>query len=242
MHRARHRASQFAIKPVLHTIGIHGGQQNFAGAKFDHFTRVIDRIDTGRITAAMRKNLPTWRLAGLCHALRVDRNHDTLIAEFFRGFLDEFAPCHRCRIDRNLVGARSQQHADVIDGAYAAANGERHETGFRRAPDHVEHDTAVLMARSDVEKGELVGAGAVISDGGGNRIAVLAASHGVDTGAIAIKLARSLAEDARVALVGLGAAGASAALEARAARLLEATIQVGRGGIREGVLLEALRG
>lgn len=45
--------------------------------------------------------------------------------------------------------------------------------------------------------------------GGGNRIAVLAASHGVDTGAIAIKLARSLAEDARVALVGLGAADAA---------------------------------
>jgi uncharacterized protein involved in exopolysaccharide biosynthesis len=45
--------------------------------------------------------------------------------------------------------------------------------------------------------------------GGGNRIAVLAASHGIDTGVIAIKLARSLAEDARVALVGLGAADAA---------------------------------
>src|SRR5579863_1914230 len=34
----------------------------------------------------------------------------------------------------------------------------------------------------------------------GHRVAILAASHGVDTGAIAIKLARSLAEDARVVL------------------------------------------
>jgi polysaccharide biosynthesis transport protein len=41
---------------------------------------------------------------------------------------------------------------------------------------------------------------------GGSRIAVLAASHGVDTGPIAVKLARSLALDARVVLVGLGAA------------------------------------
>jgi uncharacterized protein involved in exopolysaccharide biosynthesis/Mrp family chromosome partitioning ATPase len=40
--------------------------------------------------------------------------------------------------------------------------------------------------------------------GAGNRIAVLAASHGMDTGKIAIKLARSLAEDSRVVLVGLG--------------------------------------
>jgi polysaccharide biosynthesis transport protein len=44
---------------------------------------------------------------------------------------------------------------------------------------------------------------------GGNRVAVLAASHGVDTGPIAVKLARSLAQDARVVLVGLGAADAA---------------------------------
>jgi tyrosine-protein kinase Etk/Wzc len=44
---------------------------------------------------------------------------------------------------------------------------------------------------------------------GGGRIAILAASHGVDTGPIAIKLARSLAEDARVVLVGLGSADAA---------------------------------
>ena len=47
-------------------------------------------------------------------------------------------------------------------------------------------------------------------DGGEARpIAVLAASHGVDTGAIAIKLARELAESARVVLVGLGSADAA---------------------------------
>ena len=44
---------------------------------------------------------------------------------------------------------------------------------------------------------------------GGTRVAVLAASHSVDTGPIAIKLARSLAQDARVVLVGLGAADAA---------------------------------
>jgi polysaccharide biosynthesis transport protein len=47
------------------------------------------------------------------------------------------------------------------------------------------------------------------AEAGGNRVAVLAASHGVDTGPIAIKLARSLAQDGRVVLVGLGAADAA---------------------------------
>jgi len=45
--------------------------------------------------------------------------------------------------------------------------------------------------------------------GGASRIAVLAASHGVDTGPVAVKLARSLALEARVVLVGLGAADAA---------------------------------
>ena len=48
--------------------------------------------------------------------------------------------------------------------AHAAADRQRHEAGFRRAPDHVQHDAAVLVGRGDVEKAELVGAGGVIGD------------------------------------------------------------------------------
>ena len=98
------------------------------------------------------------------HPLGVDRDHDALLAEFFGAFLDELAAGHRGGVDRDLVGAGAQQRADVVDGAHAAADRQRHEAGLRRAPDHVEHDAAVLMGRGDVEEAELVGAGGVIGD------------------------------------------------------------------------------
>ena len=47
-------------------------------------------------------------------------------------------------------------------GAHAAAHGERHEALLGRAADHVEDGVAVLVARRDVQEGELVGAGGVV--------------------------------------------------------------------------------
>ena len=98
------------------------------------------------------------------HPLGVDGDHDALVAEFFGGFLDEFAPADGRRIDRGLVGAGAQQRLDVVDRAHATADRQRHETGFRRAPHHVQHDAAIFVGRRDVEKAKLVGAGGVICD------------------------------------------------------------------------------
>ena len=117
---------------------------------------------------------------GLRNFLGVDRDHDALVAEFFRRLLDEVAARHRRGVDRHLVGAGRQQRADVLDGAHAAADGERHEAGFRGAPHHIEHDAAVLVARGDVEEGELVGAGFVIGDGRFDRIAGVAQVDEID--------------------------------------------------------------
>ena len=64
--------------------------------------------------------------------------------------------------------------------AHAAADGERHEAGFRGAPHHVEHDAAVLVACGDIEKSELVGAGFVIGDGRGDRVAGIAQVDEID--------------------------------------------------------------
>ena len=60
-------------------------------------------------------------------------------------------------VDRDLVGAGVQQGADVVDGADAAADGQRHEDDFRRAANDVEHDLAAFVAGGDVEEDELVG-------------------------------------------------------------------------------------
>ena len=64
--------------------------------------------------------------------------------------------------------------ADVLNGAHAAADGERHETGLGRAPDHVEQDAARLVARGDVEEAQLVRARGVIGLRGLDRIAGVA--------------------------------------------------------------------
>ena len=79
-----------------------------------------------------------------------------------------------------LSAPDDKQRADVLDGAHAAADGERHEAGFRRAPHHVENDAAVFVARGDVEKAQLVGAGRVIGDRRLHRIAGVAQIDEID--------------------------------------------------------------
>ena len=95
--------------------------------------------------------------------LRVDGDDDALVAEFFRRLAHEIRVLHRGGVDRDLVGAGKQQLADVLDGPHAAADGERHEAGLRRAPHHVEQDPPRLVAGGDVEEAELIGAGRVVS-------------------------------------------------------------------------------
>ena len=102
--------------------------------------------------------------AGALDALGVDRDHDALLAEFFGRLLDEFAVADGGGVDRDLVGAGAQQRLDVVDGAHAAADRQRHEAGFRRAPHDVQHGAAVFVGGGDVEEAELVGAGGVIGD------------------------------------------------------------------------------
>src|SRR5207248_2030897 len=74
------------------------------------------------------------------------------------------APRHRGGVDRDFVGAGSEQRADIVDGAHAAADSERHKACLRGAADDIEHDAAVLMACSYVQEGELIGARFVIGD------------------------------------------------------------------------------
>ena len=79
-----------------------------------------------------------------------------------------------------LSAPRSQQGADILDGAHAAADGQRHEAGFRRAPDHIQHDAAIFVGGRDVEKAQFVGAGGVVGDRGFHRIAGIAQIDEVD--------------------------------------------------------------
>ena len=94
------------------------------------------------------------------NALGVDGDDDALAAELLRRLAHESAVGDGRRIDRGLVGAGEQEIADVVGGADASADRQRHEADFRRAPHDVEQDASVLVARGDVEKAEFVRAGA----------------------------------------------------------------------------------
>lgn len=104
--------------------------------------------------AAVDHNVP----AAVVHTLGVNRCNDTLTAEKLCRFVDELRIAHSCRIDANLVAAGAQRVAHVVDGADAAANGQRHEHHFGGATHNVEHGGAAFMAGGDVEKNDLISA------------------------------------------------------------------------------------
>jgi hypothetical protein len=63
-------------------------------------------------------------------SLGVDGDDDALVAELVGGFGDKFRALNRGGVNRHLVGAGQQQFADILDGAHAAADGQRHEALF----------------------------------------------------------------------------------------------------------------
>src|SRR5215831_20999018 len=173
-YRIGDRAGERNIETLLGAVAIHGGQQDFAGAECRDLARVVDRIEPSGIAPPMRKNFPALGLAWLRYALGIDGDDDALVTKLFRRLLHEFPPGDSRRVDRHLVGAGSQELADVLDRAYPAADGERHEASLGRAPHHVEDDVAVLVTGGDVEERELVGASRVIGHRRLNRIAGVA--------------------------------------------------------------------
>jgi hypothetical protein len=77
-------------------------------------------------------------------------------------------------VERNLVGSAFQHGLDVIDGAQAAADGERHEALFGGGSDDVVHDLATVARSGDVEENEFVGTLGIIGLGALDRIAGIA--------------------------------------------------------------------
>src|SRR5262249_50484463 len=127
-----------------------------------------DRFESRRHAAAVDVDLPPLSpLApegrgaggeGFPDAARVDVNDGGAAAELARDRGDQFGSLHRSGVDADLFGAGLDEARRVVEGADAAADGERHEQLFRDAADHVEQDRAALVAGADVEENELVGA------------------------------------------------------------------------------------
>ena len=77
-------------------------------------------------------------------------------------------------VDRDLVGAGGEQLAHVVDGADAAADGERDEDLVGGPLDDVDHRAPAVGGGGDVEEDELVGALGVVEGGQLDRIAGVA--------------------------------------------------------------------
>ena len=92
----------------------------------------------------MGEDLPAICLAGGRHFLGIDGHHDALVAELVGCLGNEIGVLDRRRIDRDLVGARQQQFADIGHGADPAADGQRHEAMLRRLRYNVEDGLAVV--------------------------------------------------------------------------------------------------
>ena len=105
--------------------------------------------------------------------------------------------CTAAVLMRDLVGAGEQKIANVVDRAHAAADRERHEAGFRRAPHDIEQRAAILVARGDVEKAEFVRARRIIGDGAGDGIARIAQTDEIDAFDDAAVLHVETGDDAR---------------------------------------------
>ena len=173
-HGIRDGTGQGEIVARAHPIAVHGGDQEFAGPEGRHRAGERDGVKPRGLAAAMGEDLPGVGFAWSRRTLGVDGDDDALAAEFFRPACDEIGVVDGGRVDGDFVGPGQQQGADVGHRADAAADGERHGAGLRRAAHDIEERAPVLVARRDVEEAELVGPGRVVGFGGFHRIAGVA--------------------------------------------------------------------
>src|SRR6185503_18222955 len=171
------RARQAEIEAASRAVAVHAGQKDLADAQLDQPARPFDRVESGRGPAPVRVDLPPPGL----RQLRIDGSDDALCAVAARRFADQRRIVDACGIDADLVGARRQQRADVVDVRDAAADRQRNENLIGHGFDHVVEEGPRFDARLDIEKRELVGALLVVAPRDLDRIPGIAQIDEVDT-------------------------------------------------------------
>ncbi len=169
------------VVAVLGAVRVHRVEQDLAGAQLGGAARPFDGVEAGALASAVRGDLvPRGGLRPRGAAPGVDGEHQHLAPEPLGDLADQFRPGDGGGVDAHLVGAGPQQLVDVLDGADAAADGERDEDLFGGAADHVVGGLAVAGGGGDVEEGELVGAFGVVELGHFDRVAGVAQVLEVD--------------------------------------------------------------
>ena len=116
---------------------------------------------------------PARRLASIAHTQHCEPNSAAIS-------LISSGPLHRRGVDADLVGSGAQHAPGVVDGADAAANGQRDEHLLGSAIDDIDHRVAAVRRRGDVEEHQLVGAFCVVAGGQLDRVAGVAQPDEVD--------------------------------------------------------------
>jgi hypothetical protein len=176
------RPCQADVESGFGAIPVHRGEQYLSSAKCGDVPSEFNSPNSGGPTAAMSEDCPALGPG----SLGIDCNNYALAAEAAGSAFYKAAVINRCGIDRHLIGTGTQKTANIVESSYATAHRQRHETLLRRCAHRFEQDAAVLVARADIEKAELISTGAII---GGSDL------YGV-TGVAQVEEARSLYDTA----------------------------------------------
>ena len=127
----------------------------------------------------MRENFPAHRI-GTRDAFGIDRYDDALRAVMTARIRNQLRILHRRRIDADFVRARVEQPAHVFDLAHAAADRERNENLCGDRFDDMQDEVAIVAARGDVQKGDLVSALPVVARRNFYRVPGIAQADKID--------------------------------------------------------------
>lgn len=162
----RHGGGEFDVVAGLGAIGIHAGEEDFAGTAPPNFFGPFYGIEAGGGAAAMGIDSPFAR----GFAFGIDGDDDALAAKNGGTFVDEVGIGDRGSVDANFIGTGEEHFPHVFDGPDAATDGERNETFFGSPSDDIDHGCAVVGGGGDVEKHQFVRLLFVVGDGGFHRI------------------------------------------------------------------------
>jgi hypothetical protein len=147
----RDAGDQSKVVPLHGAIALDRIEQNFSGSHAFAFSRELNRLSA-------KINALTGACRYLLRANYIDRHNDSLIPEALRRLLNEGSLLNARGADRHLIGPARQGEPEVLDCAYAAADGEGHEAFRREIADQVEIWLARVRGSTDIQQDQLVDA------------------------------------------------------------------------------------
>ena len=153
------------IEASLGAVGVHRGEQNFAGPTGLDFPGPRHQVQAGGNAAAVDNHFPV-RLAGRRLQRRrqagVNCHHDALAAKAPRALRNQPRLAHGRRVDGGLVCAGQEHGAHVVHAAQAAAHGERDEDRVGHGAHDLARDGAAFVRGGDVQENQLIGAFGIV--------------------------------------------------------------------------------